>query len=273
MTRCPSPSELLLYAVEPPNERVPHAAGVHVARCASCQGTVTDLREAASVLHSSDNDALETPDCLDEMTVAHVAEQGLNLATHSELVLHLASCVRCREQVASVSRVLRSSVVAAEIGHLATSRAAPSTRRWGVAGAGGAMAIAAALILMIASSGDRAGVPRQVASGSSPEAHREPSLATTAAPYLIAPTGKAAADTFRWSAVPHADRYRVKVFDRHGAVMWEAEASDTVIVPPLSIALPAGATFLWKVEARTGWDRWVASELVEFSVPLTWRTP
>jgi hypothetical protein len=136
------------------------------------------------------------------------------------------------------------------------------------------MAIAAALILMVATSGDRAGVSRQVASGSDLKPHREPSLATTAAPYLIAPTGEAAAaDTFRWSAVPHADRYRVTVFDRDGAVMWEAEASDTAVAPPRSLALAAGATFLWKVEARTGWDRWVASELVEFSVPLTWRTP
>ena len=47
--------------------------------------------------------------------------------------------------------------------------------------------------------------------------------------------------------------------------MWEVEGSDTAIAPPVSIAGQRGTAYLWKVEARTGWDRWVASELVEFS--------
>jgi len=99
-------------------------------------------------------------------------------------------------------------------------------------------------------------------------------MTTTVAPNLIAPIGAvAAADTFRWTSVPRADRYRLTVFDREGTAVWEAEGSDTAMGPPKSITGERGTAYLWKVEARTGWDRWVASELVEFSVAPTRRIP
>jgi hypothetical protein len=70
----------------------------------------------------------------------------------------------------------------------------------------------------------------------------------------------------RWSHVAGADRYRVTVFDATGGVVYAAEASDTVVAFPDSIALVPGASYLWKVDARTGFDRWAASELIEFRV-------
>ena len=51
-----------------------------------------------------------------------------------------------------------------------------------------------------------------------------------------------------------------------GVSMEPAEASDTVALFPDSIALVPGASYLWKVDARTGFDRWAASELTEFSI-------
>src|SRR5438876_961968 len=50
------------------------------------------------------------------------------------------------------------------------------------------------------------------------------------------------------------------------AVVFATEASDTVALFPDSIALVPGASYLWKVDARTGFDRWAASELAEFRV-------
>jgi hypothetical protein len=35
---------------------------------------------------------------------------------------------------------------------------------------------------------------------------------------------------------------------------------------PDSVTLLPGQAYYWKVEADTGWDRWVSSRLVEFSV-------
>jgi NAD(P)-dependent dehydrogenase (short-subunit alcohol dehydrogenase family) len=139
--------------------------------------------------------------------------------------------------VASVAHLLRDRSVAAEIGRVEVS-AAGTTRRWRVAGAGALTALAAALALMVGRPGDRARVPQPVASAVDEATHREQSVTTTAAPNLVAPAGAvAAADTFRWSNVPHADRYRLTLYDRDATVVWEAEGSDTAMAMPPSIAL------------------------------------
>jgi hypothetical protein len=76
----------------------------------------------------------------------------------------------------------------------------------------------------------------------------------------------AVVDDLRWSPVAGADRYRVTVFDATGRVMYASEVSDTVVLFPDSVLLVPGAAYLWKVDARTGFDRWAGSELVEFRV-------
>jgi hypothetical protein len=76
----------------------------------------------------------------------------------------------------------------------------------------------------------------------------------------------AAVTDLRWSPVAGADRYRVTVFDATGGVVYASESSDTVLAFPDSVALVPGAAYLWKVDARTGFDRWAASELAEFRV-------
>ena len=45
-----------------------------------------------------------------------------------------------------------------------------------------------------------------------------------------------------------------------------AQLADTVAALPDSIALVAGRTYVWLVEARIGFDRWSTSGLVEFSI-------
>jgi hypothetical protein len=208
------------------------------------------------------------------MTVANVVEQGLDTAERPELIAHLAACVRCRDQVASVARLLRDTSVAAEIGPLEVSAAGPVTRRWRVAGAGVATALAAALAFMVVGPSDRVGVRQPVVSVTDTEPHRAQSVTTTVAPNLIAPIGVVAVtDTFRWTSVPRADRYRLTLFDREGTVVWEVAGSDTAMAPPVSFAGKRGTAYLWKVEARTGRDRWVASELIEFSLTPTGRNP
>ena len=81
----------------------------------------------------------------------------------------------------------------------------------------------------------------------------------------------AAAKDLRWSPVVGADRYRVTVFDVTGGVVYASESSDTVVAFPDSVALVPGASYLWKVEARTGFDRWSPSELAEFKIALQQR--
>ena len=99
-------------------------------------------------------------------------------------------------------------------------------------------------------------------------------MTTTVAPTLIAPIGVTqATDSFTWTSVPKADRYRLTLFDRAGTMLWQAEGSDTAMAAPRSVVIGESATLLWKVEARTGWDRWVESELIEFSRATAKRIP
>jgi hypothetical protein len=98
-------------------------------------------------------------------------------------------------------------------------------------------------------------------------AHRDPTLATGAAPTLVAPVGAVAApDALQWHAVAGANRYRVSVFDAQGGVLYETQLADTAAILPDSVVFAPGQPYLWKVEARTGWNRWTASPLVEFRV-------
>jgi len=49
-------------------------------------------------------------------------------------------------------------------------------------------------------------------------------------------------------------------------VLWETQTSDTVTLFPGSLRFQAGASYHWKVKAQTSWNRWVSSDLVEFSI-------
>lgn len=96
--------------------------------------------------------------------------------------------------------------------------------------------------------------------------HRgEPPVAST--PNPIAPVGVVASGSpLQWTAVAGADRYRVTLSDPSGRLLYETQVTDTVVSLPDSIVLVPGRSYVWLVEARTGFDRWSTSRLVEFSV-------
>jgi hypothetical protein len=58
----------------------------------------------------------------------------------------------------------------------------------------------------------------------------------------------------------------VTLFDAQGEVLYETEVNDTTAALPDSVRLIPERPYLWKVQARTGWDRWSASDLVEFTI-------
>lgn len=231
------------------------------------------MREVASEMQSTGAPTAPSTSCLDELSVAEVVEARDDMSARPEIIVHLAACARCRDQVVAVARVLRDPLVAAEVRRFSASPVALPTRRWRGATLGAMTAVAAAVTLMVVSSADRAPREQSMAGVKGTPVHREQSI-TAAAPNLIGPLGMvAAADTFRWTSVPRADRYRVTVFAQDGTVIWEKDATDTTMTPPDPVAGGAGTTYQWRVEARTGWDRWVASDLVEFSLLRAGRIP
>ena len=163
---------------------------------------------------------------------------------------HLAACAVCRTEIVEVARIVREEP------------SVERTRRRGWAPAIAGIAAAAAALLIVA-------WPRP---SDSPEdaRHRDETLNATAAPRPIAPIGVVAAPThLRWSSVPYADRYQVRVFDLAGNVVWDHDTPDTLAALPKSIALRPDVSYFWKVEALTGFDRHAASELTEFVISGT----
>jgi hypothetical protein len=195
------------------------------------------------------------PDCLDEHTVAALADGTLEADARGRALAHVATCALCRRAVASVAEALADGPITHEIEVVEgrRRRLAPFLR------IGAPLAVAATVLLFLWSPAD------DRSSG-----HRGPPPPPPAtAPVPRSPIGAVTAvRDLRWSHVAGADRYRVTVFDATGGVVYAAEASDTVVAFPDSVALVPGAAYLWKVDARTGFDRWAASELVEFRLAV-----
>lgn len=207
------------------------------------------FEELRRVLNTRVRTETRTPDCLQDDLIAALAEGSLADDVRSSALPHVAACPRCRAQVASVARALADPDVAREL---------PETRERDRRRYRLTLPLAAAAVLLL--------LLWLPADEDSP--HRgppQPSPATVPVPR--SPVGAVASvNDLRWSIVAVADRYRVTVFDAGGRVMYAAEVADTIVLFPDSVALVPGASYLWKVDARTGFDRWSGSELVEFSV-------
>lgn len=182
------------------------------------------------------------PDHLESGEVAAYLDRALSPSDRSRVEEHLADCDVCRAEVIEVVRLLRMR---------------PRRRGWYVPVG---VAAAAALVLLLV-------WPRPSEEPELPPIYREPVVTTTVAPSVIAPRGATvAAPRFVWTEVPHADRYRLTLFDDTGRVVWETQTGDTAAGLPESIRLQEAASYFWKIQAQTGWNRWVGSDLVEFSV-------
>lgn len=225
----------------------------HVHSCADCAAQVHLLRDAGGMLRASSGAQEESAalKCLEDDIIAVLAEGTVDAATRAEALPHLARCSRCRVAVASVAHALADSSVARDV---ATIRGDGWRRVYRVALPA---ALAAAALLIVVR-------PRE---GDFRQPHRAPTITASPAPVLMSPLGAVAnAQFLRWAGVAGADRYRVILFDATGGALYETQLSDTVAVLPDSIVLTPGLSYLWKVEARTGFDRWSTSELVQFSI-------
>jgi anti-sigma factor RsiW len=181
---------------------------------------------------------------LESTEVAGYLDRTLPAADRARVEAHLSECRDCRAELIAVTRVLRG-------------RERPRRVLLPLA--------AAAAVLVLVVPWSRLTQIRQPGQ----PVLREPASTTAVAPTVIAPRGPAGGTRFVWSAVSGADRYRITVFTRDGSVAWETQLAETTVALPETLATPLapGARYFWKVEARVGWQRWVSSELTEFSVP------
>lgn len=217
----------------------------HVVGCPRCRGELDGMRTAVDAIRAADSGARSDPDrCLDELAIADLVEGIGGPGQRSRAIAHLAACGHCRRQVASVLSLSTDPAISQEV----SPRSSPR-RRW-VAGA--ALLATAALLLLVA-------LPR------SRDPHRGPTITAGSVPTLLAPVGDVAtAHALSWNAVPAADRYRATLFDASGRTRFELETTDTIGTIPDSVVMVPGELYLWQVEARTAWGRWVSSELTAF---------
>jgi len=240
----PAPELLVPYALGAQDA----ATAKHVEACPTCRSEIEQLQETAGLLRG---DAVldrftETPDCLDELVVADFVDGRLDAGARDRAVAHLLSCARCRSVVKATSRLVVETTV--------MDQARPHRwRRWSIAL--GLAAAAAVVLLLLPRGGDESSAPGL----------REPTDTSTHAPRPIAPRGAVnRVDRLVWSSVPRSDRYRIRLYNDEGDVLWAGETADTMLTLPNALALSSGATYFWKVEAQTEWRRWAASDLMEF---------
>jgi hypothetical protein len=178
--------------------------------------------------------------------LAAYLDRRLDDAARAEVEAHVAWCDECRIELREVSAILRSGGVKQR-----------RSRAW----IGPAVAAAAAIVLLVA-------YPRGPSSENAAPAHRDAPGIVDTSPVLTSPAPGAEgpeARVLRWSRVDRADRYRVTVFDPAGNVAWRTETQDTAVSLPDKANLVAGVSYMWRVDARVGVDRWVESKLESLS--------
>ena len=188
----------------------------------------------------------------DGVTQSHLTEAevvaylGHELTDHPlrQVEQHLAGCSECRDEIVEAREIL----------------AQPRRSRWRVLAP--AVAAAAAIVLFIV-------WPVNPDTQPGPPQHRDAPLSGVAAsaPSPIAPVGPAIRlDEMVWSRVADADRYRLTLYNADGDVVWRETTTDTSVPFPDSVELHRGLPYLWKVEARVGWDVWQSSDLTQFEL-------
>jgi hypothetical protein len=245
---CPAPESLVPHALGEEDPTISR----HVESCAVCQAELARLQEGVGLLRAQRafERRTETPDCLEESAIADFVEGRLTPAARAPLVAHLLTCDHCRSLVRATGCLLADDAVAKAIPKVVDHR----WRRWSLPVG---LAAAAAVLLFV--------WPRSTEHTDSTPGMREPTPASTVVPVPITPRASVArVDRFVWASVPGVDRYRLRLYDAEGALVWTEETSDTVAALPDSVALSAPDTYFWKVEAQTEWRRWAPSDLVEF---------
>lgn len=255
----PAPELLVPYALGAPDETIAQ----HVKACARCQSEIEALQETAGSLRGLAvlERRTETPDCLDALVIADFVEGRLDTDDRERVVDHLLSCARCRSVVSATSRLAAEALV--------TDQLPAPRRRWLIPL--GLAAAAALVFLVLPRGGDHGSPPilREPTDARNRPASKQGGIH---APLPIAPRDSVAqVDRLLWEGMPGVERYRVRLYNDEGDVLWTAETTDTVVMLPDSTALSPGATYFWKVEAQTEWRRWVASDLVGFRIGGTSR--
>jgi hypothetical protein len=255
LTPCPTEAEILVFSLDDA-AGTPGRVARHVADCPICGARVAEQRRViAAIGAAADTARSGHGSCLDDAALSELAEGTEDAEHRFTSVAHLSTCGHCRQEFAAVVVLLTDPEIVTETRRLSPTPARKSKFVGPFAGLG---VIAAAILMVIV-------MPRTSTFRES--SHRASTITAAAVPALTAPVGDVGAATaLRWAAVAGADRYRVTLFDATGHVLYETQIVDTEVALPDSVIVAPGRSYLWKVEARAGFERWTSSDLTEFRV-------
>ena len=223
--------------------------------------------------------AVRGPECPDDSHLAAFVDGRLPPEDHSRLGDHLADCDHCLRVVAFVTRNAESRHLAPAPGSLvmaarerrferAPSGSARGPWRWAAAAA--LVAFAAVAIWRLdpgatteRDSGFRSRPPSGLPSAMAPRApSRGPQVVFPAAGQTISPAGV----DFRWTEIPTAVSYEVRVVTLDGDLVWETRVFETEATVPAEVQLDPGGPYLVRISALLAGGKTLDSRHVRFFV-------
>ena len=212
-----------------------------------------------------------TPTCPDEHLVSGFAEGSLGNAYHAQVAGHVADCAACASLVGELARHLQDST-SEVVPELTLARA----RRLGGDGLSGRMPfvpqLAAAAIAVVCISTlfhfMRVDSPAAPPEDLGTDRTTRNIAAVGAALQLLSPAAGATLEPgaldVRWTGVPAASYYDVRIVTDAGEIVSEQRVSSTGWRPGNSVELQPGADYYVRVEAYVAGARSVRSEHVPF---------
>ena len=206
--------------------------------------------------------------CLNDAEIAAFVESGGSQTGRADAIGHIADCAHCRALYVDLVATLADAEVAHARGVVAddVNQSVPAASRTGsgrrprvLAWAGLTGLAAAALVFVF--------LQQPASPDESSLLMRDGTSGSAIAPTAVFPRGATAkTSSFHWRPMDGAESYRLTVFTTDGIVVWEGESSDTTLALPTTEELREGETYLWRVQARTSFNRWTSSGMMEFRI-------